>query len=190
MKLNGRPVDLPLLETELAAASVDVNGLGVTGDDLMTYTADGEVTDLPAEAAPVVNAHVAPPRVVDYAGQFTVSAKVRTTDAASVEIYRLKCDAMQVYQSTLTLIGIDAGNGACKSMEGRFLHKRISANAVQVGGIVVLADIHDAAAAAWAPNAVPSGTDVVFTVAGGAGRTIDWIMGGTIIFYAPTGLAS
>jgi hypothetical protein len=188
-----KPVDLALLQAELAAAGVTVTGLGLdpidaASGDLHTFDADGASAEMPPGSAPVVDAHVAPPRVVDFAGQIEVSAKVRTTDAAAVEIYRLHTDVQRGYQSTLTLIGIDAGNGAVKSMEGRFVHKRLAANAVQVGAIVILADIHDTAAASWAPNATVSGTDVIFTVAGAAGRNIDWIMGGTIITYAPGGL--
>jgi len=190
-----KPIDLVLLASELATAGVTVDGLGLDplgggSSDLHTFDADGASAEMPPGSAPVVDAHVAPPRVVDFAGQVDVTAKVRTTDATPVEIYRVHCDAQRVYQSTLTLIGIDAGNGAAKSMEGRFVHKRISANAVQVGAIVILADIHDTAAASWSPNATVSGTDVVFTVAGAAGRNIDWIMGGSIITYAPGGLGA
>lgn len=189
-----KPIDLVLLGTELAAASVVVNGLGLDpttgGSDLHTFDAEGASAEMPPGSQPVVDAHIAPPRVIDFAGELNISAKVRTTDASPVEIYRLHCDVQRVYQSTLTLIGIDATSGAVKSMEGRFLHKRLAATAVQVGAIIVLADIHDTAAASWAPNALPSGADVVFTVAGAAGRTVDWIMGGTIIFYSPGGLGA
>lgn len=60
-----KPVDLPLLQKELAAASVPVNGLGLSGDppapqELYTYDQEGLPVDLPPEAAPVVDAHVAP----------------------------------------------------------------------------------------------------------------------------------
>jgi hypothetical protein len=127
-----------------------------------------------------------PSSVITYAGLLNVHATARTTDATPVEIYRLAAQQQHVYQSTLTLIGIDSVSFATKSMEGRFVHKRLSANALQVGAITVLSDIHDTAAASWAPNALPSGTDVVFTVAGAAGRTIDWIMTGQIVFFAPS----
>lgn len=61
MNLNGKRVDLPQLQAELATAGVPVPGLGTAGDDLHTYTATGEPTDLPAAAAPVVTAHTPPP---------------------------------------------------------------------------------------------------------------------------------
>lgn len=60
-----KPVNLVLLERELAAASVAVAGLGSSGfpaddpeaQDLFTYDERGLPTDLPPEAAPVVAAH-------------------------------------------------------------------------------------------------------------------------------------
>jgi len=58
-----KPIDLDLLERELIAAGVPVNGLGHTGTDtdgeVYTYTTDvpGDATELPPEAQPVVDAH-------------------------------------------------------------------------------------------------------------------------------------
>jgi hypothetical protein len=155
--------------------------------------ATGETTEVEmtgSEQAAFDALQAVPSDIITYAGRLNVDATVRTTDATPVEIYRLPTEQKHVYQSTLTLIGIDAANGVTKSLEGRFVHKRLTANALQVGAITVLSDIHDAAAAAWAPNAQPSGTDVVFTVAGAAGRTIDWIMSGQIVFFAPSELPS
>lgn len=61
MKLGGKTVHLPLLQEQLAAAGVPVPALGTDGDDLHTYTAGGEIADLPAAAAAVVAAHESPP---------------------------------------------------------------------------------------------------------------------------------
>lgn len=126
-------------------------------------------------------------REIRYVGQQLVDARIRSTGATPIEIFRLPLAEQSVYQSTLTIIGIDSGNFATKAMEGRFVHKRLAGNALQVGAITVLSDIHDTAAASWAPNALPQGTDVVFTVVGAAGRTIDWQMAGQILRYAPAG---
>lgn len=61
-----KPIDLALLGRELAAAGIVVNGLSHAGTDtdgdVFTYTAPtaeqiGQPTDLPPEAAPVVEAH-------------------------------------------------------------------------------------------------------------------------------------
>jgi len=55
-------------------------------------------------------------------------------------------------------------------------------------GVTVVSDIHDAAAAPLAPAAAAAGNDIVFTVKGVAGRTVDWLLAGTVAVYAPTGL--
>jgi hypothetical protein len=184
--------DLSQLHDELIAAIpslaptpkgpvMAVEGLG---DDIYLTVPDG--TDEQAVAA-VVDAHVPSPRIVDLAAAFTVGEKLRTTDAQPHEIYRLPLLLTSVYQATFTITGIDAANGVTKMLEGRFGYKRLLGGAVQVGAIVVISDIHDAAAASWAPNASPSGNDVVFTVAGAAGRTIDWLLVGTVGRYSPQG---
>jgi hypothetical protein len=150
----------------------------------------GEETRQPLTPEEIADAEARAAAFVVYAGVENVNARARTTDAAPVDIYRLACNPKTVYQSTLTLIGIDAVSGATKAMEGRFVHKRANGDALQVGQITVISDIHDTAAASWAPSAVLSGTDVVFTVRGAAGRTVDWQMGGTIARYAPEGETS
>jgi hypothetical protein len=61
MNLNGKRVDLSQLAAEMTAAGVNHRGLGVTGDDLHTYAANGAFADLPAAAAAVLAAHTPPP---------------------------------------------------------------------------------------------------------------------------------
>jgi hypothetical protein len=189
-------VDLALLGTELSTAGIPYAGLSYvpTGPapdegEVLTGDAGGQLVDLPPAAAPVVDAHVAPPRVTEFVGQQSVDAMLRTTDGAAHEIYRFSCAQPRLYTANLTIMGVDAGNFVSKSLEGRFTWKRPSTAAVMVG-IVMVSDIHDTAAAAWAPNAVPSGTDIVFTVAGAAGRTIDWVLAGVVSGFAPAGLAT
>jgi hypothetical protein len=188
-------LDLPLLESELVTAGIAVTMLGTTGaletDDYEVWTFDtaGDLLDLPPAAQPVVDAHQAPPLVVEHAGVIPVDAIVRTTDASPLEVFRFPCAEQRLYEGTLVIRGIDAGTFAVKRMVGEFVWKRLAGNAIVVG-ITVVSDIHETAAAAWAPNCLPDGTDVVFTVAGVAGRTIDWYLSGTIGAYAPGGLAA
>lgn len=189
-----KPIDLGLLQRELATGGVVVAALGSNETatpgqtELYAFGGDGLPVELPPEAVPIVDAHVAPPRIVDYAGTTTVGALVRTTDATPLEVFRFPCEQKRLYTAALTIRGIDAVSFASKSMEGRFTWKRNTAGAIMVG-ITVVSDIHDAAAASWAPNAVPQGADIVFTVAGAAGRTIDWKLVGPVELYAPGGLA-
>jgi hypothetical protein len=184
-------VNLSQLQAELTAANVPVPyGLGTTANTLETvhtYTATGEPAPLPPDADPILAAHVAPPLVTEFAGTTQVSAIVRTTDAAVREVFRFPCQQRSLYEAVLVIKGIDAGNFAVKRMNGEFLWKRITANAI-LSGLTVVSDIHDTAAASWAPNYAISGTDVVFTVQGAAGRTIDWILQGSVERYAPAGL--
>jgi hypothetical protein len=194
VNLNGKRVDLPRLKAEATTAGVVVGDLGTVGldatglpDELITWDDQGATIDVPAAMAPVVAAHVPPPLVVEFAGSTQVEAIVRTTDAAPLVVFRFPTLQKRLYQGNLTISGIDAVSGASKLMEGRFVWKRPAAAAVMVG-LTVVSDIHDAAAASWAPNAAPQGADIVFTVTGTAGRTIDWLLAGAVDVFAPGGL--
>ena len=184
-------LDLPLLEKQLVTAGLTIRGLGFHGTDtdgeVFTYTVDGEVTDLPAGSAAVVNAHAAPPRVVEYAEQASVSAIVRTVNGGAVEIYRFPCLVKHVYRANLRLSGVDAGNGNCRIIEARFVWKRPASTPIIVGTTVV-STIQDTGASAWSQALSVSGTDVVFTVTGAGGRTIDWLLAGDVGAFAPEGL--
>lgn len=189
-----KPLDLPLLQREFAAAGVQPRGLvtietlsGVPNErDLWTYDEVGGLIDLPPEAIPVVDAHVAPLAAVDVARSITVSARLRTTEAAAHEILRFPCEQKRLYQASLKINGVDAGNFVSKITEGRFTWKRNAAAAVMVG-VTVVSNIQDTAASSWNPQAAVSGNDIVFTVTGAAGRTIDWLLTGDIAVFAPSG---
>lgn len=183
--VGGKRIDIPLLNTQLAA--VVPEGVAIRDDYLYRNTNDWPPLECPPEAVPIVDAHVAPPRVIDYAGTTTVDAVTRTTDDVALEVFRFPCELKHIYRAALIITGVDAGNGAVKVMDGRFVWKRWAAGALMTG-ITVVSDLHDAAAAAWAPNALPQGNDVVFTVKGAAGRTIDWLLVGSVERYAPAGL--
>lgn len=190
-------LDLTLLSQELTAAGVPHTGLGTsgtsgtaTGEELFTYDQNGTAVDLPPEAVPVVDAHTAPPRAIEYAQSVTVDAVTRTTDDVPKEVFRFPTAQLRRYEATLTISGIDAGNFVSKTMEGRFVWKRTTTASPVVVGLTVVSDIHDAAAATWAPNFAPSGSDIVFTVKGAAGRTVDWLLVGAIGIFAPSGLES
>lgn len=193
MRVSKR-IDATLLTKELDAALVPNNGVVTWGypdapgdTEVVQPDLEGGTMELPPEAVPVVNAHVAPPLVVDYAETRSVNAVARTTDAAAHEVFRFPCDQHRLYQASLTISGVDAGNFVSKIMEGRFTWKRVAAGAVVVG-LTVVSDVHDAAAASWAPNFHVEINDVVFTVAGATGRTVDWLLVGPVGVYAPAGL--
>lgn len=190
-----KPIDIGLLSKELALAGQPAdNGLfyAPTGNGegiLFAFDDAGQTTELPPEAEPVVDAHVAPPRVTEYAGAVDVSAVARTTDATPLAIYRLTLEQKHGYRADCTLTAIDSGNGALRSWEARFVFKRLTAGAVRVG-VAMVSDIMDSQASSWTVTATPSGNDMVVTIAGAAGRTIDWLLVGIVGRYAPAGLTS
>lgn len=185
-------VNLPQLERELAAAGVAVPrglvSLESTLETVMTPDGTGGVEPLPAAADPVLAAHRAAPDVVAYAGDSSVSAVVRTTDETPLEVLRLPTEVKHVYRATFRMTAIDAGNGATKDSEVRLVFKRTGAGLAQVGSTVTLASCQDAAAATWAIQAAPAGTDLVISVRGASGRAIDWLFSGEVGTYAPDGL--
>jgi hypothetical protein len=180
-------IDQTRLHRELDAAAVPVAGLIVVGadpnapleQDVLQPGPDGLPMELPPEARPVVDAHVAPPPLGAFADAAQVHAIVRTTDAVPLEVFRFPCEQRRMYEASMTIRGVDATSFACKRMVGEFVWKRVTGGAVVVG-ITVVSDIHDTATASWAPSCAASGADVVFTVTGAAGRTIDWLLTGPV----------
>lgn len=197
-----RPHNLDALNTELLAAipALHPTPTGQDGRDEAVFTLSGSgdaieiwIPDTGVQTADVdavVAAHTnppVPPAVIEYAEQRDVRALLRTTDDQAHEVFRFPCVARSVYRANLRITGVDAQNGATKIMEARFGWKRPTTTAVMVG-VTIVSDIADAAAASWQPSASAQGTDIVFTVKGAAGRTIDWLLAGELGRYAPEGL--
>jgi hypothetical protein len=184
-------VNLPLLHQELTTAGVIVPGLGTldnTKETVHTYDAAGQIVSLPPAADPVVAAHTAPPLAIEYAGTLVVDAVTRTTDAALTEVFRLPTTPRRLYRGTFQMMAIDAVSGAAKDVEARLVFRQQAGSAVQVGATVVLATIQDSAASNWAIQGSASGGEFVIGVRGAAGRTIDWLLRGSIATFAPDGL--
>jgi hypothetical protein len=126
---------------------------------------------------------------IRYAGEQPINERVRTTDAAPLEAFRFPTDPKRVYRLTLRITGIDAGNGTTRDTEARVVFKRPAGTVSQVGATAVLSNFQDAAASTWAILPSLDGTNVVVSVQGAAGRTIDWLMVGSVGAYAPEGIA-
>lgn len=195
MRLTKR-VDLPLLQDELTAAGVPHNGLSTGGslasDDYELFTADDEgvLIEPPPEAQPVVDAHVAPPLVIEHVETITVGEIVRTTNDAETDVFILPAAPKSIYRAELEMSAIDAASGAVKFMAGILVWKRLLGSNVIAppANITVVSDVHDTAAASWIMNGLPSGGSFRVFVKGAAGRTIDWSLVGTVARYAPEGL--
>jgi hypothetical protein len=128
-----------------------------------------------------------PPPPIEYDRSITVKAQMVTTDDQPLVVFTFPCDLKSRYRANMSISGIDRANFVSREMEGRFVWKRTTGNAVMVG-ITIVSNLGEAASSSWAPNAVPSGTDVVFTVKGASGRTVDWLLTGTVEVFAPEGL--
>lgn len=157
--------------TELMAAMSQPNG-GVV------LAVDGTITVLPPVPPPIVYAGV----------QLIGEPPVRTTDDQPHEVLRFTTFPQHVYRTTIRVSAIDAGNGTTRDSEVRMVFKGLAASIVQVGATIVMSNMQDTAAASWRIQAAPQGTDLVITVTGAAGRTIDWQVTGDIGVFAPAGL--
>jgi hypothetical protein len=189
-----KPLDLSLLSTELVTAGVIVPGLGTTPTgsngtvNLYTYDATGAAVELPPAAVPVVNAHVAPPNVVNFAASQDLRAMLRTTDATATILLRFPLTVQTGYDVQAAVMGVDAGNGAVKKLKVDVTMKRLNAGPLLVGTMTTLVNHADTAAAAWTVIFSFSGNDALVFVTGAAGRNIDWIIRATISKFAPAGL--
>lgn len=129
----------------------------------------------------------AAPRPVVYSGLHQIDARLRTTNATSTELYRATLAPLTGYRAALTLIAVDAGNGAVRTIEARITAKRLNAGAALVGGVTIVADQQDPGTAAWAITPSVAGNDFVISVAGAAGRTINWLLSGHVTSFTPGG---
>ena len=114
-----------------------------------------------------------------------VDARVRTTDGAATELLRRTLAPLTGYVARFELIAVDAGNGAVKVVFATVAAKRLGAGALMVGTPTVLSNHADPAASAWAVAASASSNDFVITVTGAAGRTIDWLLYGSVTSFTP-----
>lgn len=184
LPLNGKRVDLARLDAELTAAGVAHRALGTAGDALYTYSTDGTVADLPAGAAAVVEAHVAPSDPIEYTGLRESEWATTTANAPvglSQVLIRLPLDLQTGYMAEVDVVGIDRANGVMKRLLFTSVFKRLNAGGLAVGARQDLAAREDTGAAATTSGVaswtvVPSidGNDAIVTVAGAAGRTVDW----------------
>jgi hypothetical protein len=116
-----------------------------------------------------------------------------TPDATLTEIIRIPLAPLSGYAATLQLIAVDAGNGVIWRYHADVTCKRLSAGAI-VEGIDTITNRRTGGApaatsnvAAWTATAVASGNDVVISVQGAAGRSVDWYLSGLVIQFTPAG---
>lgn len=140
-----------------------------------------------AEIAAGATVADADPDPIVYGGRLVISERIRTTNAAPAELYRATLAPLTGYRALLNLLGVDAGNGALRSITASVVAKRLNNGAVLVGAPVLLANHQDAAASAWDITPSVAGNDFVITVTGAAGRNIDWLLDGSVNSFTPGG---
>lgn len=128
----------------------------------------------------------APQLVFSDAGE--IRAQARTTTAALTILHQATLPVNTGYSLDLTLIAVDAGNGAVRTWRALATIKRLAGNAIQVGTTTLLAGHQDVAAATWLASFTTLGTDAGVTVNGQAGRTIDWSLRVAVYRFGPGGL--
>lgn len=133
-------------------------------------------TAQPADPAPLV-----------YDDSLRLSARLRTTNATPAELYRATLAQRTGYRASLTLVAVDAGNGAVRTIEARITAKRLGGGALLVGAPTVVSDHQDSGTAGWGIAASVAGNDFVVTVTGAAGRNIDWLLAGSVVSFTPGG---
>ncbi len=143
--------------------------------DYLRWVADGN-TPTPADPAPLV-----------YRDGINIDQRLRTTNATPAELWRATLAQRTGYRATLTLIAVDAGNGAVRTIEARVTAKRLTGSALLVGTPVVVSDQQDSGTSAWVITAAVSGNDFVVTVTGAAGRNIGWQLAGDVVSFTPGG---
>ena len=186
-------IDPTLLQQELAAAGVDVPGVGYSptpeqgGGEVYSYDAGGGPVDLPPEAQPVVDAHVPPPLVYEYAAQLAVDAVVRTTTDTPTEVWRLTSAPKHEYAATLVFMATDAASFSVKRTDMVYVWKRDTGSPVLVGEAPI-ANTDEQGSAGWDVAAAVDGDDLVVRVIGGRTSTVDWLVRGRVELFAPGGL--
>lgn len=174
------------------------------GSMVRTTTGDGETSFSYSPSAPLGTLSVvaqtyrvwldagntpdpADPPPVAYAASLAADARIRTTDATPAEVYRRTLAQLTGYAAVLTLLGVDAGNGAVRMIRASIVAKRLANGAALVGTPVVIANHTDTGTATWAITAAANGNDFVVTVTGAVGRTIDWLLSGDVRSFTPGG---
>jgi hypothetical protein len=149
--------------------------------EYLAWVAEGNTPD-PAD----------PPPVRFQEGQ-AISDQARTVGTTPVEIFRATLAQLTAYRARLVLLAVDSGNGAYASLERVVSVERLGAGAVNLLTTdTVVQRMTNAAAvtagvASWAVTVTTSGNDIVVTVTGAAGRTVDWGLSGEFVRYTPGG---
>lgn len=136
-----------------------------------------------------VSAHAVSSRgSVQWSNDEAFRKRTQSVGITPTEIYRVELLQLTGYSINVTVMGVDNGNGAIKKQTGDYTLERLNAAPILIGE--TLSTPHQSAAAStWKIDrsfVTENGkTYGVITVTGAAGRTIDWLVKGTMFYFTP-----
>lgn len=136
----------------------------------------------------------ADPMPVQYSMEERTNTQIETTDATPAELWRYTTDLKTGYDIVARLIAVDRGNGAVRKQSIDATVTRIGTSPSLVGRTDSAPHVTsgqrgtDAGIGGWALNPSFDGTDLVLSVVGAAGRTIDWRVTITMVRFSPEGI--
>lgn len=121
---------------------------------------------------------------------FPLTGKITTTDATAQTLISYAIPLQTAFDISFVVHAIDRGNGAVKKWRRETFIKRLNAAPSVIGGVQnpLGTDPADTAAAAWTTAPSISGNNMVLTVTGAAGRTIDWMLFANVRQFTPGGI--
>lgn len=112
---------------------------------------------------------------------------VRTTNAASTEIGRFLVNAKSLYRVVFELNGISIDGVDTYYRQVIMIIKRVTTTPVIAGSAQVVAPITSNAGSNWSSSAVVFGNELVVSVGGQVGKTIDWELRLDVVLFTPEG---
>jgi hypothetical protein len=138
----------------------------------------------------------ATPAPVVYAGAEYPTGHVQTVGTAPAELLRFPLATLTVYGAHVEVYGIDSGNGVTWRLVFESTFRRLSNGPSAVGSRTDLVSHQNTSGAAttagvatWTIATSFDGNDAVITVAGAAGRTVDWFAFAQVRRFRPGGAA-
>ena len=176
---------IPALAGPVGADGLRQAVMALSGDGQTVTMSVPDDTDETAVQA-VLAAHVPEPLPITDDHR-KITAKIVTADASSAELYRVTMAKLSGYVADLTVVGVDRGNGAMRTIRASLAAKRLSGAGTMVSQPEVMANHQETGSSGWSIGASIDGADFVVTVTGAASRTIDWFLRGEVISFTPAG---
>lgn len=112
----------------------------------------------------------------------------QTTNATPMQLASFPLNQPNTqYVAHFRLFAVDTGNGNRRYIEATVVATRLGAGALLDGTTVHVDTSNGATAAAWAAVTSASGNNILITITGQAGRTLQWFLEGNYRRFNPVG---